>query len=225
MWVLYCIYFMHINGKVDKTPWTVRFTPLIMYVDKILVQIKDEHYLKWPRPLHSSPNVRDKRKYCRFHKDHGHYTEDCKNLKEQIEEFIWRRKLQKFVKNGDSSRPRDDSKDKLEASPRDEDRKPHCQQSAIGEIKTIAGEPSIGGSFRSLTKSYHRQVNSIHRIPPLKQRRTDRDILFSEEDARWVKQLHDDPLVIMLMIEGFNARGILVDNGSSANIIYLFTFQ
>nr|XP_023889935.1 uncharacterized protein LOC112001991 [Quercus suber] len=25
--------------------------------------IKDEHYLKWPRPLHSSPNVSDKSKY------------------------------------------------------------------------------------------------------------------------------------------------------------------
>ena len=61
----------------DKSTWTVKFTPLVMLVDKILMQIKDEHYLKWPRPLHSSPHVRDKNKYCRFHKDHGHYTEDC----------------------------------------------------------------------------------------------------------------------------------------------------
>ena len=50
-------------------------------------------------------------------------------------------------------------------------------------------------------------------------------MIFSEEDARGVKHLHDDPLVIMLMIEGLNARRILVDNGSFANIIYLFTFQ
>ena len=50
--------------KEDKGPRTVKFTPLIMPVDKILTQIKDEHYLKWPRPLHSSPNVRDKNKYC-----------------------------------------------------------------------------------------------------------------------------------------------------------------
>ena len=54
--------------KDDKGPQTVRFTPLVMPVDKILMQIKDEHYLKWPRPIHSSPNVRDKNKYCRFHK-------------------------------------------------------------------------------------------------------------------------------------------------------------
>ena len=68
--------------KDDKGPRTVRFTPLVMPVDKILTQIKDEYYLKWPRPLHSSPNVRDKNKYYRFHKDYGHDTEDCRDLKE-----------------------------------------------------------------------------------------------------------------------------------------------
>ena len=66
----------------DKTPRTVKLTPLVMPVDKILTQIKDEHYLKWPQPLHSSPNVRDKNKYYRFYKDHGYYTEDCRDLKE-----------------------------------------------------------------------------------------------------------------------------------------------
>ena len=53
----------------------------------------------------------------------------------------------------------------------------------------------------------------------------DRDIFFSEEDAREVKQPHDDPLVIILTIEGFNTRRILVDNSSSADIIYFFAFQ
>ena len=48
---------------------------------------------------------------------------------------------------------------------------------------------------------------------------------FSEEDARGVKQPHDDPLVIMILIEGFNTRRVLVDNGSSADIIYLSAFQ
>ena len=50
--------------KDDRSPRTVKFTPLIMPVDKILTQIKDDHYLKWPRPLHSSLNVRNKNKYC-----------------------------------------------------------------------------------------------------------------------------------------------------------------
>ena len=48
---------------------------------------------------------------------------------------------------------------------------------------------------------------------------------FNEADARGVKQPHNDPLVIMLNIKGFNTKRILVDNGSSADIIYLPAFQ
>ena len=49
-------------------------------------------------------------------------------------------------------------------------------------------------------------------------------MLFLEEDARGLKQPHDDLLVIMLMIEGFNTIRVLVDNGSSVDNIYLSTF-
>ena len=48
---------------------------------------------------------------------------------------------------------------------------------------------------------------------------------FNEADARGVKQPHNDPLIIMLNIERFNTKRILVDNGSSADIIYLPVFQ
>ena len=65
----------------------------------------------------------------------------------------------------------------------------------------------------------------MHGLPSLKYKRTSQDICFSEEDARGVKQPHDDSLVIMILIEGFNTRRVLVDNGSSADIIYLSTFQ
>ena len=53
----------------------------------------------------------------------------------------------------------------------------------------------------------------------------DKDMFFSKKDAKGLKQPHDNPLVIMLMIEGFNTRKILMDNGSSVDIIYLSTFQ
>ncbi|XP_075663426.1 uncharacterized protein LOC142633022 [Castanea sativa] len=154
--------------KDEKAPRTVKFTPLIMPVDKILTQIKDEHYLKWPRPLHSSPNVRDKKKVCQFHKDHGHYTEDCRDLKEQIEELIRKAKLQKHVKKGEPSRFRDGNKNQREPSPRDKDNTSQPLQNMIGEIKTIVGGPFTGGSFKSLRKTCQRQVNSIHMIPPFK---------------------------------------------------------
>ena len=81
------------------------------------------------------------------------------------------------------------------------------------------------GSFKSLRRSYQRQVNNVHGMPPLKQRRSGQDMLFSKEYVRGVKQSHDNPLVIMLMIEGFNTRRVLINNGSSTDIIYLSAFQ
>ena len=167
--------------------------------------------------------MHDKRKYCRFHKDHGHYTEDCRDLKEQIEELIRNGKLQQYVKRGDFGRY--NQKSKQGGSRKDKDRPPPRPQSALGEIKTFVGGPTTRGSFKSLRKSYQRQVNSVHSMPPLKQRRINRDMYFSEEDVRGVKQPHDDLLVIMIMIEGFNTRRVLVDSGSSADIIYLPTFR
>ena len=62
-------------------------------------------------------------------------------------------------------------------------------------------------------------------IPPFKQRWINQDMSFNEADARGVRQPYNDPLVIMLNIEGFNTKRILVDNGSSVDIIYLPAFQ
>ena len=167
--------------------------------------------------------MHDKRKYCRFHKDHRHYTKDCRDLKEQIEELIRKEKLQQYVKKGDSSKY--SQKNQHEGSRRDEDRPPPHPQNTLREIKTIMRGPTTEGSFKSLKKSHQRQVNSVHSLPPLKQRQTNQDMYFSEEDARGVKQPHDDPLAIMVMIKGFNTWRVLVDNGSSNDIFYLSTFQ
>ena len=110
---------------------------------------------------------------------------------------------------------------------RDEDHPFQPPQNVIGEIKTIAGRPFARASFRSLKKACQRQVNSIHMIPPFKQRRTNQDMSFNEEDTGGggVKQPRNDPLVLTLTIEGFNTKRILVDNGNSADIIYLPAFQ
>ncbi|XP_050290249.1 uncharacterized protein LOC126728478 [Quercus robur] len=164
-------------------------------------------------------------KYCRFHRDHGHLTEDCRDLKEQIEELIRKGKLQKYVKKGEYSKFRDDSKIQHEAFLRDDNHTSQPPRKVIGEINTITGGPFSGGSFRSLKKAYHRQVNSVHAMPPSKHRRTYQDMSFSEGDAMGVKQPHNDPLVIMLNIEGFNTKRILVDNGSFVDIIYFPAFQ
>ena len=58
------------------------FTPLTAPVDQVLMQIKDEKALTYPGKLKEDPNKRLEDKYCRFHRDHGHDTADCYDLKQ-----------------------------------------------------------------------------------------------------------------------------------------------
>ena len=62
------------------------FTPLDTPLDQVLMQIKDDVVLT--NKLKSNPNKRPKNKYCRFHRDHGHNTSKCYDLKQQIETLI-----------------------------------------------------------------------------------------------------------------------------------------
>ena len=50
-------------------------------------------------------------------------------------------------------------------------------------------------------------------------------ITFIEEDARKVFYPYDDALVVSLEIAGYSTRRVLIDNGSSADIIYFTAFQ
>ena len=43
-------------------------------------------------------------------------------------------------------------------------------------------------------------------------------IMFMDKDAKRVHHLHDDAIVITLLIANYTTRRVLVDNGSSADI-------
>ena len=63
----------------------ISFTPLTAPIDQVLMQIKNEGALTFPRKLKGDPNKRPRDRYCHFHRDHGHDTADCYDLKQQIE--------------------------------------------------------------------------------------------------------------------------------------------
>ena len=81
------------------------FTLLMTPIDQVLMQIKDEEALTYPRKLKGDPNRRSKDKYCRFHRYHGHDTVNCYDLKQQIEAIIKQGKLQKFVRKETADQP------------------------------------------------------------------------------------------------------------------------
>ena len=91
----------------------------------------------------------------------------------------------------------------------------------------ITRRPIIRGSYKSLRKAMQRQVNSVHVNHPMAKHRLTRNdnIVFSKQDVKGIRQPPDDPLVIILAIKGFNTRRVLVDNGSSTDVMYMTAFQ
>ena len=75
------------DRRDERRPKTSRgrftsFTPLNAPIDQVLMQIKDEGALTFPGKLKSDPSKRSRDKYCHFHRDHGHDTADCYDLKQ-----------------------------------------------------------------------------------------------------------------------------------------------
>ena len=50
-------------------------------------------------------------------------------------------------------------------------------------------------------------------------------ITFTDEDAERIHHPHDDAIIITLLIADYTTRRVLVDNRSSANILYYPAFQ
>ena len=50
-------------------------------------------------------------------------------------------------------------------------------------------------------------------------------ITFTDEDVGRVHHPHDDAIVITLLITDYTTRRVLIDNGSSVDILYYLAFQ
>ena len=116
------------------------------------MQIKDEEALTFPGKLKNDPNKRSRDKYCRFHRDHGHNTADCYDLKQQIEALIRQGKLQKFV-----SKEKTDPLTQDQHSQRDNER----PRPPIGDIRMIVGGTVVARSSKKARKTYLRMVQNV----------------------------------------------------------------
>ncbi|XP_030923124.1 uncharacterized protein LOC115950011 [Quercus lobata] len=85
------------DNKIGLPVRNQQYTPLNTPLEQVLMQIKDDPSLKWPEKMKGDPNKRNRNKYYRFHRDHGHDMDECYNLKQQIENLIRQGKLRNFL--------------------------------------------------------------------------------------------------------------------------------
>ena len=114
-----------------------QFTPWTASVSQVLYEIQHEKFLRWPSQMKMDLAKRDMTKYCNFHRDHGHQTDDCIQLKKEIEFLIRRGHLLHYVALEDRNRA---------PPPPPRQSAPTQHQQPLGEINVISRGLSAVGS-------------------------------------------------------------------------------
>ncbi|KAL0398619.1 UNVERIFIED_CONTAM: hypothetical protein Sradi_2205200 [Sesamum radiatum] len=74
------------------------YTPLNASRGEILVLAEQQGLIsQWPIKMKDNPQRLKSDKYCRFHRDRGHTTEECHHLKNEIEKLIQRGHLKEYI--------------------------------------------------------------------------------------------------------------------------------
>ncbi|XP_020208397.1 uncharacterized protein LOC109793340 [Cajanus cajan] len=223
----------------NRGPRYMQYTPLNTSRAKVLEQALATEVLAVPRRALTPPHA-DKTKACQFHRNRGHTTEECSALRDHIEDLVKAGHLQNFIRTTDNRRNdyrpgrgehRRDNRDR--APPRNRSRERSRSQERNDQrdrnhprrvINTIAGGFAGGGSSSSARKRHLRAIKSVNvigraspvRMPP---------ITFTDRDFHDIEPVQDDPMVISVEINNCLVKKTLVDQGSSADILYWKTFE
>ena len=93
----------------------------------------------------------------------------------------------------------------------------------------MISEGSLDGGESSLARKAHlriirsretREVQAVSKLP-----RLDTTITFSDSDMESYQHPHDDPLVIRAVVANKTVHKVLIDNGSSVDIILASAFD
>ncbi|GJR53530.1 hypothetical protein Tco_1404051 [Tanacetum coccineum] len=169
-------------------------------------------FLRPSAKKYTPPHRQDKTRYCEFHGDHGHDTNNCIDLRKEIEACIRNGRLSHLAKGA----------------------------RAQNNIQT-SGPSGATDRGKNHVKEWPRKLNveaktgheilmtSMRRSSPLinqkSQEKPTHEIAFSSHDPIPSHCNGDDPLVIKAYIGGTMIHRIYVDGGSSAEILYDHCFQ
>ncbi|GKV52547.1 hypothetical protein SLEP1_g59124 [Rubroshorea leprosula] len=187
----------------------VNWTPFNLPRSQIFMQIKNKMDLRRPGPMKTAAASRDHTRYCDFHQDHGHTTEQCNSLKEQ-------RPQAQGVRNP----PNRQGVGYQQTPP------PLPTPAKI--IHMITGGLEAGGMSSKQRKLYVREIKHQNRA---QKRKIDdaewknQPITFTSADLDTVVTPHNDPLVTSIMINNCEVHRVLVDTGSAPDIMYFHCFE
>ncbi|XP_045791370.1 uncharacterized protein LOC123886075 [Trifolium pratense] len=156
--------------------------------------------------------------WCAYHRAKGNDTEKCFRLRDLIEELIRSGHLRKFIDDAAQGRvvvPKVQRHDSKELPGRDED-----QTRVRIAVNTIAGGFSGGGVSNNARKKYARSATHETYLVGNTSFSPAPDISFTAEDGQGVLPHDDDPLVIQVQILNCDVKRVLIDSGSSADVMY-----
>ena len=110
--------------------------------------------------MKSDPATRDNTRYCEFHRDYGNRTDDCIQLKKEIEYLIWRGYLRRFV--APENQPQNQAQNQaLTQQPPPPPRQTITQhQQPLGEIHVFLGGFAGEGKSSSVRKAHLHSIRS-----------------------------------------------------------------
>nr|XP_027123348.1 uncharacterized protein LOC113740056 [Coffea arabica] len=217
-------------------------TPLNSSRSHVLAVMRQNHLGRTPPEIPGRRDRRNSNLYCACHRDVGHETEDCNDLKREIENLIRQGHLKQFVrKDGGLNRStshresrglrREDRRDtKLHCrGPEDHkgDQKPPRDGSPgygpniAGVINTISGGPTGGDSQNSRKRTYRQAGMEL--VEPSS--RLSEVITYGPRDPVPVASSNHETLVIEILTNNYIVKKVYVDPESSVDVMYYRTFE
>ncbi|XP_068476821.1 uncharacterized protein [Phaseolus vulgaris] len=145
--------------------------------------------------------------WCEFHEAFDHHIDNCLSLGYQLDELVRSGFLKDYVAEPATTA----------TLPAPAEEQAH-EMPVLGEVHTIAGGFSGGGPTASQRKKYTRGVNSIEER--ISGNPWESDLLFTRADLQDVVPHDNDPVVISVVMVGRKVHRVLVDQGSSADVMF-----
>ncbi|KAL0438973.1 UNVERIFIED_CONTAM: hypothetical protein Slati_2380300 [Sesamum latifolium] len=91
----------HVGSDKERDPpyrpKFYKYMPLAMTKTKALMIVEKFNLLQWPRHTRFTPAKKYSSKYCKFPKERGHDTEDCYQLKDEIERLVRQENFKEYI--------------------------------------------------------------------------------------------------------------------------------